>query len=152
MSLWHDSTVSHSLVFQFKPTRALTNRLGLGEQPQHRKNLTCHIVTKSNGCQGDNHKIDGVQSAPAFYVLEYDGGKSHKEDTAEQDEDDGGNDANLGLTNIPFLQRQSGVGGRQRLGPRPQEQATQCYHVSTLLPALLSFLLNCLYSLELSTI
>lgn len=68
--------------------------------------LTCYIVPESNGRQGDNHKIDSVQSAPAFYVLEYDRRESHEEDTAEQDEDDGGNDANLGLANIPFLERQ----------------------------------------------
>lgn len=83
--------------------------------------LTCYVVPESNGRQGDNHKIDSVQSAPAFYVLEYDRRESHEEDTAEQDEDDGGNDANLGLANIPFLERQTWC--RQRLLTCLQDQA-----------------------------
>lgn len=77
-----------------------------------RDSLTCHVVAKSNGGQSDDHKVDGVQGTPAFYVLEYDGGESHEEDTAKQDEDDGRDDTNLGLTNIPLLQRQRRVGER----------------------------------------
>lgn len=38
-------------------------------------------------------------------MLKYDCRQGHKENTAEQDEDDGGDDADLGLTDIPFLER-----------------------------------------------
>lgn len=35
--IWHGRPVLHSLVFWFQPEWALTDRLGLGEQPWHRK-------------------------------------------------------------------------------------------------------------------
>lgn len=67
------------------------------------QNLTCDVVAKANGGQGDNHKINGVQGTPAFYVLEYDRRQSDEEHAAKQNKDDCGDDSYLGLTNIPLL-------------------------------------------------
>lgn len=36
-------------------------------------------------------------------MLEYDGGQSHEEHAAEQYKYDGGDDADLGLANVPLL-------------------------------------------------
>lgn len=68
-------------------------------------------------------------------MLEYDRRERHKENTAKQDEDDGGDDTNLGLTDIPLLQRQRQaereVTGREGFLTCAQDPSTQGYHGST---------------------
>lgn len=70
-------------------------------------------------------------------MLEYDRRKSHEEDTAEQNEDDGGDDTNLGLTNVPLLQRQRGVREREVTGiPRsPDYTGLSHEHTASCPPA-----------------
>lgn len=51
-------------------------------------------------------------------MLEYDRRQGHEEHAAEQYEDDRGDDANLGLTNIPLLGRRQRDSVREKEKPR----------------------------------
>lgn len=62
-------------------------------------------VSKADGGEGDDNKVDGLKRAPAFYVLKDDCWQGHKDEAAKQDEEQRGDDADLRLTNFPFLQR-----------------------------------------------
>lgn len=46
--IWPGRSVSHSLVFRFQPERALTDRLGLGEQPRHRESKSLPATQSPN--------------------------------------------------------------------------------------------------------
>lgn len=60
-------------------------------------------IPKANGCERDDNKVDSLQRAPAFDVLEDDGGQRHKDEAAEQGEEYRGEDAHLGLADLPLL-------------------------------------------------
>lgn len=49
--------------------------------------FTGHKVPEADGGEGDDDKVDGLQRAPALDVLEDDGRQGHKDEAAEQDEE-----------------------------------------------------------------
>lgn len=65
--------------------------------------LPGHKVTKANGGEGDDHKVDGLQRAPALDVLKDDGRQRHEDETPKEDEQHRGNDTYLGLADVPLL-------------------------------------------------
>lgn len=65
--------------------------------------LTCHIVAKAHRGESDHHKVNGLQGRPPLDVFENDGRDRHKHNAASQDEQDGGDDPDLGLTHLLFL-------------------------------------------------
>lgn len=64
---------------------------------------TCHKIPKSNGRQGDDHEVKGLQRRPALDMFEDGCWESHKQEAAEQDEQQGGYDPDLCLTDVPVL-------------------------------------------------
>lgn len=60
-------------------------------------------IPKADGGEGDDDKVDGLQRAPAFDVLEDDGRQRHKDEAAEQGEEYRREDAHLGLADLPLL-------------------------------------------------
>lgn len=67
--------------------------------------LTCHKITKAHCGQSDHHKINGLQGRPALDVFKNDSRDRHKHNAACQDEQDGRDDPDLGLTHLLFLGR-----------------------------------------------
>lgn len=65
--------------------------------------LTCHVVAKAHRGESDHHKVNGLQGRPPLDVFENNGRDRHKHDAAGQDEQDGGDDPDLGLTHLLFL-------------------------------------------------
>lgn len=64
---------------------------------------TCHKVSKPNGGQGDDNKVEGFERRPSLNVFEDGGWKSHKEHAAKQHKQQGGDDADLCLRDGPLL-------------------------------------------------
>lgn len=64
---------------------------------------TCHKVSKSYSGQGDDHKVKGVQRRPALDVFENGRRQRHEEQAAEKHKQQGGDDADLCLTDVPVL-------------------------------------------------
>lgn len=60
-------------------------------------------VSKADGGERDDDKVDGLESAPLFDVLEDDGWQGHEDEAPEQDEEQRGDDANLCLADFPLL-------------------------------------------------
>lgn len=67
--------------------------------------LTCYKISKSNSGQSDDHKVEGLQSRPAFNVLEDGSWESHKQQAAKQHKKQRGYDPDLRLTDVPLLQK-----------------------------------------------
>lgn len=65
---------------------------------------TCYKVSKSYGGQGDDHKVKGVQRRPALDVFEDGRRQRDEEQAAEKHKQQGGDDADLCLTDVPVLQ------------------------------------------------
>lgn len=65
---------------------------------------TCHKVPKSYGGQGDDHEVKRLQRRPTFDVFKDGCWKCHKQQTAKQHKQQGGDDADLCLTDVPVLQ------------------------------------------------
>lgn len=73
-------------------------------------------VPEADGGECDDHEVDGLQRAPALDVLEDDGGQRHEDQAAKQGEEHRGEDAHLGLADLPLLwaserERERGRGG-----------------------------------------
>lgn len=66
-------------------------------------------VSKADGGERDHDEVDGLQRAPALDVLENDGGQGHEDEAPEEDEEQGGDDANLRLADFPLLWRDKGI-------------------------------------------
>lgn len=66
--------------------------------------FTSNKVSKADRREGDDDKVDGLQCAPALYVLEYDGWQGHEDEAPKQDEEQRGEDADLCLADFPLLQ------------------------------------------------
>lgn len=64
------------------------------------KDLTCHIVTYTNGCQGDDHKVRRLQSRPAFNVFEDHSRDSDEQDAASKDKYEGGSHTDFSLADL----------------------------------------------------
>lgn len=62
-----------------------------------------HEVSKANGGEGDDDKVDGLERAPAFDMFENDSWQGHEDEAPEQDEEQGGDDADLCLADFPLL-------------------------------------------------
>lgn len=60
-------------------------------------------ISKANCGEGNNNKVDWLKRAPALDVLEDDGWQGHKDETAKQDEEQRGDDADLCLADFPLL-------------------------------------------------
>lgn len=69
---------------------------------------TCHKVSKSYGRQGDDHEVKRVQRRPALDVFEDGRRQRHEEQAAEQHKQQGGDDADLRLTDVPVLEETEG--------------------------------------------
>ncbi len=65
---------------------------------------TCHKVSESYGGQGDDHKVNGLQRGPTLNVFKDGRWEHHKQQAAEQDKQQGGDDTDLCLTDVPVLQ------------------------------------------------
>lgn len=65
--------------------------------------FTSNKISKADGGKGDDNKVDGLERAPALDVLEYDGWQGHKDEAAEQNEEERGENANLRLADFPLL-------------------------------------------------
>lgn len=61
-------------------------------------------VSKADRGESDDHEVDGVEGAPSLDVLEDDGRQGHKDEAAEQDEEQRGEDADLCLADFPLLE------------------------------------------------
>lgn len=66
---------------------------------------TCHKVTKSYGGQGDDHKVQGLERRPTLDVFKDGRWERHEQQAAEQHEQQGGDDTDLCLTDVPVLQQ-----------------------------------------------
>ena len=64
-------------------------------------------VSKADGGEGDDDKVDGLECAPAFDVLKDDSWKGHKDEAPEQDEEQRGDDSDLCLADFPLLRKES---------------------------------------------
>lgn len=73
---------------------------------------TCHKVSESYGGQGDDHKVKGLQRGPTLDVFKDGCRECDKQQAAKQHKQQGGDDTNLCLTDVPVLQER----GRQRQG------------------------------------
>lgn len=60
-------------------------------------------VSEADRGEGDDYKVDGLERAPALDVLEDDGWQGHEDETPEEDEEQGGDDADLRLAYFPLL-------------------------------------------------
>lgn len=67
--------------------------------------LTCHKITKAYCGQRDYHKVDGLQGGPTLNVFKDDSRDGHKHDAASQDEENRGDDPDLGLAHLLLLGR-----------------------------------------------
>lgn len=65
---------------------------------------TCNKVSKPNGGQGDDNKVQGFKCRPSLNVFEDGGWKSHKQQAAKQHKQQGGDDTDLCLRDGPLLQ------------------------------------------------
>lgn len=65
--------------------------------------FTSNKVSKADGGQGDDDKVDGLERAPALDVLEDDGWQGHEDEAAKQDEEQCGENADLRLADFPLL-------------------------------------------------
>lgn len=65
---------------------------------------TCHKVSKPNGGQGDDNKVQGFKCRPSLNVFEDGSWKSHKQQAAKQHKQKGGDDTDLCLCDGPLLQ------------------------------------------------
>lgn len=65
--------------------------------------FTGNKVSEADGGEGDDDKVDGLEGAPAFDVLEDDGRQGHEDEAPKQDEEQRGDDADLRLADLPFL-------------------------------------------------
>lgn len=83
---------------------------------------TCHIVSDSHSGEGDHNKVDGLQRGPALDVFEDNSWDGDKDDTAGQDEQDGGRHSDLGLTDLPVFLLMSEI-GQVRFGYKGKKQA-----------------------------
>ena len=66
-------------------------------------------VPESDRGEGDDNKVDGLQSAPALNVLEDDDWQRHEDEAPEQDEDQSGDNADLRLADLPLLVGKRGI-------------------------------------------
>lgn len=66
--------------------------------------FTCHKVSKPDGGQGDDHKVEGLQCRPALDVFKDGCRQRHKQQAAEQYKQQRGYDSDLGLADGPVLQ------------------------------------------------
>lgn len=67
------------------------------------EDCTCHIVSDAHGGERDHNKVDGLQGGPALNVFEDDSRNGDKDDTAGQDEEDGGRDSDFSLADLPVF-------------------------------------------------
>lgn len=65
--------------------------------------FTSNKVSKAYRGKSDDDKVDGLECAPALDVLEDDGWQGHKDEAAEQDEEQRGENADLRLADFPLL-------------------------------------------------
>lgn len=99
------------------PTRALVTGMP--------RVLTCHKITKANRGESDHHKVNGLQGRPPLNVFENDSGDCHKHNTAGQDEQDGRDDPDLGLTHLLFLKNSKRERRRGKSAPSPWIRKTE---------------------------
>ncbi len=69
-------------------------------------------ISKADGCQGNDDKVDGLQCTPALNVFEYDGRQGDEEETTKQNENNCRNHTDLGLTHIPLLRKEKSMDGK----------------------------------------
>lgn len=62
-------------------------------------------VSKADRGESNDYKVDGLERAPAFDVLEDDGWQGHENEAPKQDEEQRGDDTDLRLADFPLLQR-----------------------------------------------
>lgn len=62
-----------------------------------------HKVSEANGGECDDDKVDGLECAPAFNMLENDSWQGHEDETPKQDEEESGEDTDLCLADFPLL-------------------------------------------------
>lgn len=65
---------------------------------------TCHKVSESYSGQGDDHKVKGLQRRPTFDVFKDGCRERHEQQAAKQDKQQGGDDPDLCLADVPLLQ------------------------------------------------
>lgn len=87
--------------------------------------LTCHKITKAHRGEGDHDKVNGLQGGPSLNILENDSRDRHKYNAAGQDEQDGGDDPDLGLAHLLFLGEQRRKTGKSALSPWVQKMEAQ---------------------------
>lgn len=93
---------------------------------------TCHKVSKPNGGQRDDNKVEGFKCRPSLNVFEDGSWKSHKQHAAKQHKQQGGDDADLCLRDGPLLRYRDverSDGGRKPLR-RHSKSSASMYHVS----------------------
>lgn len=64
---------------------------------------TCYKVPKTDGSQGDDHKVKSLQRRPTLDVFKDGCWERHKQQAAEQHEQQSGYDPDLRLTDVPVL-------------------------------------------------
>lgn len=64
-------------------------------------------ISEADGGEGDDNKVNGLECAPAFDVLEDDGWQGHEDEAPEQDEEQRGDDSDLRLADLPLLEEES---------------------------------------------
>lgn len=65
--------------------------------------FTGYEVSKADRGESNDDKVDGLQCAPAFDVLEDNGWQGHENEAPEQDEEQRGDDTDLCLADFPLL-------------------------------------------------
>lgn len=68
--------------------------------------FSCDKVSKTDGGERDDDKVDGFEGAPAFDVLEDDSRQGHENEAPEQDEEQRGDDSDFRLADFPLLKEQ----------------------------------------------
>lgn len=68
------------------------------------KCCTCYKIPKSNSSQSDDHEVEGLERRPALDVFEDGCWERHEQQAAEQHEQQGGDNPDLCLTDVPVLQ------------------------------------------------
>lgn len=78
-------------------------RWALNQQENQVTFFTSNKVSEANCSEGDDDEVDGLERAPALYVLKDDGWQGHEDEAPEQDEEQRGEDADFRLADFPLL-------------------------------------------------
>lgn len=62
-------------------------------------------VPEADGGEGYDDEVDGLERAPVFDVLEDDSWQGHEDEAPEQDEEQGRDDTDLRLADLPLLRK-----------------------------------------------